>query len=109
MYIMPDWRKMAMSAILSDGKIDDAEVKLLKKGLNGANGKIDREGLKFLLELRVEAQKKAKSAGEAVTAVFEKFFFRTITDRVLEDGKISNSEAGWLRDNLFADNKIDDG
>ena len=105
---MADWRKMAMSAILSDGAVDEGEVKILQKELKGADGKIDKEGIKFLLELRVAAQKKAKGAGAEVNEVFEKFFFKTITDNVLKDGKIDNKEAGWLRANLFADGKIDD-
>ena len=30
---MADWRKMAMAAILADGKVDEGEVKLLQKEL----------------------------------------------------------------------------
>ena len=99
---------MAMSAILSDGVIDEGEIKILQKELKGADGKIDDEGVKFLLELRVAAQKKAKAASAEVTEAFEKFFFKVITENVLKDGKVDASEAGWLRTNLFADKKIDD-
>ena len=105
---MADWRKMAMSAILSDGVVDEGEVKILQKELKGADGKINKEGIKFLLELRVAAQKKAKGAGAEVNEAFEKFFFKTITENILKDGKIDAKEAGWLRANLFADKKIDD-
>ena len=105
---MADWRKMAMSAILSDGVVDEGEVKILQKELKGADGKIDDEGVKFLLELRVTAQKKAKGAGEEVNEAFEKYFFKVITENVLKDGKVDAKEAGWLRTNLFADKKIDD-
>jgi len=39
---MADWRKLALDAILADGKIDEAEVRVLKKEL-WADGKIDDE------------------------------------------------------------------
>jgi hypothetical protein len=107
---MADWRKMAMSAILADGKVDEGEVKLLQKELKGADGKIDDEGLKFLIELRAAAHKKAKSSGEAVNAAFEKFFSKTVHDHVLKDGKVDAAGAGWLKTHLFADlKKVDDG
>jgi hypothetical protein len=104
-----DWRKATMAAILADGKIDEAEVAVLKKELKGEDGAITQEGIAFLLDLRVAAQKKAKAKKEEVTDVFEKFFFKVVKDNVLKDGKISESEATWLRANLFADKKIDDG
>ena len=105
---MADWRKMAMSAILSDGKVDEGEIKILQKELKGADGKIDDEGVKFLLELRVAAHKKAKGAGEVVNEAFEKFFFKIMTENVLKDGKVDATGAGWLRTHLFTDKKIDD-
>jgi hypothetical protein len=105
---MADWRKVAMAAILADGKVDAEEVKVLQRELKGADGTVDDEGMKFLLELRETAQKKAKAKKEALTDSFEKFFFKVITDNVLKDGKVDAAEAGWLRKNLFADKKIDD-
>jgi hypothetical protein len=105
---MTDFRKLAIAAILADGKIDETEVKLLGKELKGENGKIGKAEIKFLVELRNTAQKKAKAKKEELTETFEKFFFKTVTDNVLEDGKIDTSEAGWLRTTLFADGKIDD-
>jgi uncharacterized tellurite resistance protein B-like protein len=99
------WRKLALAALLADGKIDDNEVKLLRKALY-ADGKIDKEEVEFLIELRNTAQKNAK--GGALSAKFEQFFFKAIQDNVLEDGEISAEEAGWLRKMLYADKKIDD-
>jgi hypothetical protein len=101
---MADWRKLALSAILADGVIDETEVKVLKKEL-WADGVIDRDEVKFLIELRNTAQKKAKT-GELHPA-FERLFFSAIEQNVLEDGKISTKEANWLRTMLFADGKID--
>jgi uncharacterized membrane protein YebE (DUF533 family) len=101
---MADYRKLAIAALLADGKIDDTEVKVLGKELKEANGKIGKDGIKFLVELRNTAQKKTK---EELPESFEKFFFKVVTDNVLEDGKIDASEANWLRTTLFADGKID--
>ncbi len=102
---MADWRKMALAAILADGKIDENEVKLLRKEL-WEDGQIDADEVTFLIELRNLAQKKAK--GE-VSAGFEKLFFKAITENVLKDGTVDADEARWLRTMLFADGKIDAG
>ncbi len=103
---MADWRKVAMAAILADGKIDDAEVKVLRKELY-ADGKIDHDEVKFLIDLRNLAQKKAKAKKASLNPSFEKLFFKAIEDNVLKDGKISESEAKWLEQMVFADGKID--
>jgi hypothetical protein len=105
---MADFRKLAIATILADGTIDDTEVKILGKELKGTDGKITDEGIKFLVDLRNTAQKKAKAKKESLNETFEKFFFKVVTDNVLKDGKIDASEAGWLRTTLFADGKIDD-
>jgi uncharacterized tellurite resistance protein B-like protein len=105
---MADWKKVALAAILADGKIDEAEVKVLKKEL-WADGKIDNEEVKFLIELRNTAQKKAKAKKEELTPAFNKLFFKALSDNVLKDGKIDATEAKWLREMLFADGKIDAG
>ena len=101
---MADWRKLAIAAILSDGKIDDDEVKMLRKEL-WADGKIDQDEVEFLIDLRNLAQKKAKQAG--LRPAFEKLFFRAVEENVLADGTIDDEEARWLRAMLFADKKID--
>jgi uncharacterized tellurite resistance protein B-like protein len=103
---MADWQKVAIATILADGKIDDAEVKVLRREL-WADGKIDDDEVKFLIELRNTAQKKAKAKQEEVFAGFTKMFFKAIEDNVLKDGRIDASEAKWLRAMLFADGKID--
>ena len=103
---MADWRKLAVDAILADGKIDDAEIKILRKHLY-EDGKIDRKEVEFLIELRNLAQKKA--GAEPVNPKFETFFFKAISENVLEDGRIDGAEANWLRKMLFADGKIDAG
>ena len=101
---MADFRKLSIAALLADGKIDDTEVKVLRKELY-ADGKIDRQEVEFLIALRNAAQKKAK--GAELSANFEKFFFKAIQDNVLDNGIISAGEASWLRKMLYADKKID--
>ena len=103
---MADWRKLALEAILADGKIDDAEVRVLQKEF-WADGKIDAKEVEFLIELRNRAQKKAKAKGKDVNPKFETLFFKAIEQNVLRDGQISAKEADWLRKMLFADGKID--
>jgi uncharacterized tellurite resistance protein B-like protein len=104
---MADWRKLALEAILADGEIDDAEVRVLQKEL-WDDGKIDAKEVEFLIELRNTAQKKAKAKKAQVNPKFETLFFKAIEQNVLRDGRISGREAGWLRKMLFADGKIDD-
>jgi hypothetical protein len=103
--VMADWRKLALTAILADGKIDENEVKILKKELY-ADGTIDKDEVEFLVELRCLAQKKAKGAD--LSPAFERFFFKAVEENVLADGTIDAKEAGWLRKMLYADKKIDD-
>jgi uncharacterized tellurite resistance protein B-like protein len=103
---MADWKTLVVDAILADGKIDDDEIKVLRKHLY-EDGKIDKNEVEFLIELRNKAQKKA--GGAPVNPKFETFFFKAISDNVLADGKIDGSEANWLRKMLFADGKIDPG
>jgi uncharacterized membrane protein YebE (DUF533 family) len=104
--LMADFRKLAIAALLADGKIDDAEVKVIRKELY-ADGQIDKKEVEFLIELRNAAQKKAK--GGALSSAFENLFFKAVQDNVLLDGVINSKEAAWLRKMLFADGKIDEG
>jgi uncharacterized tellurite resistance protein B-like protein len=104
---MANWRKLVISTLLADGKIDDDEVKALKKEL-WEDGKIDDEEVRFLIDLRNEAQKKAKAKKEEVNPKFTALFFKAIEENVLKDGKIDAAEAGWLRGMLYADGKIDE-
>jgi uncharacterized tellurite resistance protein B-like protein len=101
---MADWRKLAVQVLLADGVIDDTEVKILRKEL-WADGKIDKDEVNFLIELRNQAQKKAR--GGELSPAFENLFFKAIEQNVMEDGVIDAKEANWLRKMLFADGKID--
>jgi hypothetical protein len=101
---MANWRNLALAALLADGKIDDTEVKLLRKEL-WADGKIDKQEVEFLIDLRNTIQKKKLETNPA----FENLFFKAIEQNVLTDGVIDAKEANWLRKMLFADGRIDPG
>jgi len=101
---MADWRKLAKEVLLADDVIDEAEVKILKKELY-ADKQIDKKEVEFLIELRNDAQKKAK--GAPLSPAFENFFFKAIQDNVMGDGVIDDKEVNWLRKMLFADGTID--
>src|SRR5262249_44381440 len=105
---MADWRNMSMALILADGEIADDEIRILRKELL-ADGKIDKDEMTYLGELRNTAQKKAKAKKVDVNAKFEKFFADAVKNYVLADGKIDDAEANWLRSVIFADKKVDAG
>jgi hypothetical protein len=103
-----EWRDITLKAFLADGKVDEPEIAILKKELKSSTGTWFAEGVTFLVELRNTYTKKARAKKEALSDVFENFFFKVVTDYVLKDGEISDHEATWLRETLFADKKIDD-
>jgi len=95
---MANWRKLAAAALLADGRIDDAETRIVRKELF-ADRKIDKEELEFLNELRNKAKK--------VTSSFTKLFLDGVKNHMLADGVIDDAEARWLRKSIFADGKVD--
>jgi uncharacterized membrane protein YebE (DUF533 family) len=103
---MADWRKLAIAAFLADGKIDETEVKVLRKELY-ADGKVRHDEMNFLIELRNLAQKKAKAKKEELLPAFQKFFFKAVEDSVLDNDRISEEETRLLRTALFVDGKVD--
>ncbi len=104
---MADWRKLALAAFLADGKVDETEIKILKKELY-ADKKIDEDEIQFLVELRATYQKKAKLKKEEVTDTFENFFFKTVQDYVLLDDQVDAGKAAWLQSTLFKSGKPSD-
>src|SRR5262245_20125307 len=95
---MANWRKLAAAALLADGRIDDAETRIVRKELFAVR-KIDKEELEFLNELRNKAKK--------VTSSFTKLFLDGVKNHMLADGVIDDAEARWLRKSIFADGKVD--
>jgi hypothetical protein len=86
-------------AIMSTGKVDKAELEILRQELY-AHGGIDRQGANFLVELHKRVQH--------MTPAFEHFFYQAVKDHILAHGRINAEETSWLRQMLFANGKIDD-
>jgi hypothetical protein len=92
---MADWKKLASAALLADGKIDDTEVKLLKRELF-ADNKIDDEEMEFLIALRKSAASKAKAAKATVNPNFEKLFHAAVEKHVLSGDKVDAAKTKKL-------------
>jgi hypothetical protein len=89
---MADYLKLAKDLILSDSKIDEAEVKLLKKYLY-ADGKIDADEVKFLVDLRKSAKKKTIT----LSTEFDKLFLKAVGDHAAGGGKVSPETVSMLK------------
>lgn len=98
---MADYRKCCLELIALDGKIDEGEVKILKKHLY-ADGKISSEEFAFLVELRQAVSKKVKDPQPA----FDKFFLKALMDKILDNKIISADEADLVKKHVIG--KIDD-
>src|SRR4029077_18324896 len=85
--------------ILANGRVDGHELEVLRRQLY-ADGKVDRRGADFLVELHKRVQH--------LTPAFEQFFYQAIKDHILARGRIDAEEAAWLRKMLFFDGKIKD-
>lgn len=96
---MADWRKLSKELLLADGKIDEAETKIIREELLLADNHIDDVELEFMLEL--------KNSASGLTVSFNHLVFEAVKNNILADGKISPSEAEWLRRWILADGKVD--
>jgi hypothetical protein len=95
---MPEMRQIERD-ILAIGMVEGQELEMLRSQVYAA-GEIDRPTAELLVELHKRVQH--------CTPAFEKFFYQAIKDHILADGRIDAEETAWLRQMLFADNKIDD-
>ncbi len=95
---MADWRKLAVALTVADGTIDAKETNILRKELF-ADGKIDKKEVEFLNDLR--------NAAKSYVPAFMKLFIDGVKANVLDDGVITDAEARWLRNAIFADGKVD--
>jgi hypothetical protein len=102
-----EWRKVAIAAILADGKVDETEAKLLQKHL-WEGGKLTPEGLEFLLELRAQASSRAKARKEELTPAFNKLFYKAVSEKVVSsEGNVAAAQVAWLREKVFTGKKVD--
>jgi hypothetical protein len=100
---MVDFRTLAVELSMADGKIDEPEVKVLRKHL-ADDGVIQQKELIFLTEIRAMAQRKLKSG---VSAAFEKFFFDAFLVALTANKTISKKEVALLRTSVFTNKKAD--
>jgi uncharacterized tellurite resistance protein B-like protein len=82
---------------LADGKITEQQAELIRTACL-ADGKVDKEEVEFLAELKRDA--------ESVHPQFDEFFFSVMKRVVLVDGVIDDSEAVWLRRLITNDHQI---
>jgi hypothetical protein len=85
--------------ILARGRVDGPELEVLRQRLY-AGGKIERPQADFLVELHKRVQH--------LTPAFERFFYQAVKDYILAHDRIDAEEAAWLRQMLFADDKLKD-
>ena len=91
---MADWRKTARMIFLADGVSKLGEkLKALKKELT-EDGKIDLDEIRFLMDLRTLAGKRAKAKKKNVDPAFDVLFFKLLYDELMSDGQIDKAEAG---------------
>jgi hypothetical protein len=92
---------------LADGvKHLGQKLKALKRELTEGEG-LDLDEIRFLMDLRTLAGKRAKAKKVPLDPAFDATFFKLLYDELMRDGTIDRADAGWLREVLFADGKID--
>jgi len=85
--------------ILAKCRIDDSDLEALRRVL-GDDWQVSRREADFLVGLRQRVKHR--------TPAFETFFYQAIRNHVVKDGRISAAEAEWLRQFVFADDKVDE-
>jgi hypothetical protein len=85
--------------VVDNGRVEGHEIRLLHDLLY-ADGKIDRDEANFLVEVHKRVQHR--------THGFEQFFYNTIKDHVLADGRVGAGETAWLREVIFRDDTLED-
>lgn len=92
-----NWSEIAKRLLLDDGRITERETELLRRAVF-ADNVVDREEVAFLVDL--------KRSATTVHPEFDRFLFDVLQRIVLADGAISDNEARWLRQMLFADQQV---
>jgi hypothetical protein len=98
---MADFRTLVMRLMAANGKINGAEVKLLKKSLY-VDGRITVDDIAFLSDLRTYLQKKDKKIG----AKFESFYLKSLEVGLLGSGVVSANEVEKIGELVIPDKTI---
>ena len=88
-----------VATVLSDRKIDDAEVPQIRAHLY-ADGVLDMQDVKLLVELYCRATE--------YCAAFDDLFFSVLEEVILADGEIQPSEQFYLLKLIYSDRVIRD-
>lgn len=85
--------------LLTDGCITEREVALIQAQVE-ANGQLDLDDVRFLVQLLSEAKE--------VCPAFDEYFFTTLKTIFLADGRIGQDEQYYLLKMLYADGVLRD-
>lgn len=94
-----DWPKFVKKLLLAEGRIKEYEAELIEKAVLDGDA-VGKEEIEFLASLKREAN--------WVHPRFDALLFKVLKRMVLLDGKVSDSEARWLRTLLMADRAVCD-
>jgi hypothetical protein len=81
-------------------RLDDFDAEELRRALRSDDGKISRKEANFLVKLRERVPDR--------TPGFERFFYKALSNHLLNDELFSATEGKWLWKLLFADDKLDE-
>jgi hypothetical protein len=84
---------------LARGWLDERDLEQLRRVLSD-DWQVSRREADALLRLRQRVHDRPPA--------FDRFFYEAVGNYLVRDGRISAAEAGWLREMLYADRKVDD-
>jgi hypothetical protein len=85
--------------IIDNGRVEGHEIEVLRKALFANGSMAEREAV-WLVEVHKRIQYRTRG--------FEQFFYQTIKDYLLADGKVGAKETEFLRNMLLYDDRLVD-
>jgi hypothetical protein len=80
--------------------LDDADAEELRRALRSDDERISRKEANFLVRLRERVPNR--------TPGFERFFYKALSNHLVDDEIFSSTDGKWLWKLLFADEKLDE-
>jgi hypothetical protein len=81
-------------------RLDDEDAEELRRALRSDDKRISRKEANFLVSLRERVQDRSPG--------FERFFYKALSNHLLDDEIFSATDGKWLWEVIFADDKIDE-
>jgi hypothetical protein len=81
-------------------RLDSTDVRELRRVLKSDDKKISRKEANFLVRLRERVPDR--------TPDFERYFYKTLSDHLMDDEVFSATDGKWLGKLLFTDEKLDE-